>query len=65
MGLGKEALEQEIVKCEAAIIGFEEGVELHKIMRNALIEELETKHTLPKDYYDMKERNKEKNKRFK
>ena len=36
MVLSEKQLEIEIVKCKAAIVGFTDGVELHKIMLNAL-----------------------------
>jgi len=40
MDLSKNILELEIVKCEAAITGFLEGVEIHKILLEGLKETL-------------------------
>jgi len=42
MVLSKEIIELEIKKCEGAIAGFTEGIEIHRILLEGLKRELES-----------------------
>lgn len=46
MDLSNEVIELEIKKCEAAISGFTEGIEIHKILLKGLEEELAKKQNI-------------------